>query len=216
MRHLLAGLLYLYPRTWRDRYGRELLTLAEDTQMKWSDPIDVITGALTMRIDGFRSMPVSQIVLALTLVGAVVGGIVAKTINAQYISAAVIFMDTEQQIAGKQFHDVFLRAITRRTIAEVIEQQNLYPDVRKRVPLEDVVERFKRNLRVSIARTSPKSGGSAVEIAFVHEDGRTAQRVTMSIIERLVATNASLAATGSPLAIKGDRRSGSSFDAGIS
>lgn len=50
MKPLIRGLTRLYPRWWRERYGREFQTLLEDADLKWRDAIDVLLSAIEMKV----------------------------------------------------------------------------------------------------------------------------------------------------------------------
>lgn len=51
MKILRRRLAKLYPRWWRERYGREFQTLLEDADLKWRDLIDVIVSAVEMKME---------------------------------------------------------------------------------------------------------------------------------------------------------------------
>ena len=50
MKRLALYLARLYPRRWRERYGRELEALLEDTQLTWRDLVDLARSSLEVRM----------------------------------------------------------------------------------------------------------------------------------------------------------------------
>ncbi|MBP7569177.1 MAG: hypothetical protein KBA95_03845 [Acidobacteria bacterium] len=62
--------------------------------------------------------------------------------------------------------------VTSRTKLEaIIREFNLYPELRQRLPLEDVVERMRRDIETPVVR------GDAFRVAYLAPDAQTAQRV---------------------------------------
>jgi hypothetical protein len=55
MKRLARRLARLYPRQWRVRYGREFEALLEDADLTWSGLLDVIAGALRVRIEAGKA-----------------------------------------------------------------------------------------------------------------------------------------------------------------
>ena len=61
-------------------------------------------------------------------------------------------MDVEPSIGSKRLHELYMRASTRRELTALIQAANVYPELQRRIPLENVVEQFKRDLRLSNAQ----------------------------------------------------------------
>jgi capsular polysaccharide biosynthesis protein len=179
-----------------------LLALVEDAGSRWSDLTDLLKGALVMRIGSVRTKPLSQIVLASLLAGAIIGGIVAKTMRTRYVSTAVVVIDDmEPRTASKRLSEVYMQGTTRRELSTLIQEQNLYPKQRERAPLEDVVEQFRRDIRMSVATRLGDTDNSAAVVSFVYDDGRTAQRVTNALVAKFIEVNATLPSPGTTMKV---------------
>ncbi len=50
MKRLLQWLVWMYPRSWRERYASEFRLLIQDALPRRTDLIDVFTGGLKMRL----------------------------------------------------------------------------------------------------------------------------------------------------------------------
>jgi uncharacterized protein involved in exopolysaccharide biosynthesis len=85
MKPLLRIAARLYPRCWRQRYGREFDALLEDVEPGWRELIDVATGALKMQIRTLATIPV-----LCTLAGGIVGGAIAMRTPRLFSSSATI------------------------------------------------------------------------------------------------------------------------------
>jgi hypothetical protein len=84
MRRLIRIAARWYPVWWRRRYGNEFDALLDDVTPGWRDVVDVFAGAITMQIKTL-GMPV-----ALALVGAAIGAVVATRLPPLYASTATI------------------------------------------------------------------------------------------------------------------------------
>jgi polysaccharide chain length determinant protein (PEP-CTERM system associated) len=93
-----------------------------------------------------------------------------------------------QRIAG-----IYQQIISRQSLTNLIQSHNLYPDDRKRYPMEDVIETMRRDIRMTALRdlnTGPAYGrqnrGAAFGISYSYSDRRLAQRICQDIISRFI------------------------------
>jgi len=97
-----------------------------------------------------------------------------------------------QKVAGIQ------QTITSRPIlTNVIQTYNLYPDDRKRRPMEDVIEKMRLDIRVgqSRGRGRGSEGGSIFSVSFSYPDKRLATQVCKDIITRFIDESTSSRST---------------------
>jgi uncharacterized protein involved in exopolysaccharide biosynthesis len=90
MKTLLRFAVWLYPSSWRRRYGAELEGLLDDLRPGWRDVFDLMNGALTMQIRTLRMIPVVGAVA-----GLVVGAVIVLRTPAVFASSATILIKAE-------------------------------------------------------------------------------------------------------------------------
>lgn len=74
--------------------------------------------------------------------------------------------------------------LSRNTLTNIIQTCDLYPALRKAVPMEDVVEQMRRDITIG----DPSVGGArtAFSVSFAYDNRYSAQRVTRDLVTRLV------------------------------
>jgi hypothetical protein len=187
MRLLIRCAARLYPGAWRARYGAELDALLEDTHAGWSEFADICKGAIKMQI---LSGSAWRFATVCGLAGLVVAGVIALRLPSQYQSMAVMRMapgDIGESVENLNRAEQDI--LSRRSLAAVIQKYDLYPEERKRVPLEDIVEGMRNQyIQIRMARipgsNAPASGFS---IAFDYDDPARAQAVTTDLTDRFTA-----------------------------
>ncbi|MBE0656769.1 MAG: hypothetical protein IH602_03710 [Bryobacteraceae bacterium] len=88
-----------------------------------------------------------------------------------------------QKVAG-----IHQTIVSRPILTNVIQTYNLYPDERKRRPMEDVIEQMRAAIGVGQLRGLGRgmSSGSAFSVTFSYSDKRLATQVCSDIITRFV------------------------------
>ncbi len=78
--------------------------------------------------------------------------------------------------------------VSRPVLTNVIQTYNLYPDERKRKPMEDVIEEMRRDIGVGRLQGLGRgiASGSAFSVSFSYSDKRLATQVCNDIITRFV------------------------------
>ncbi|GIU76911.1 MAG: chain-length determining protein [Bryobacteraceae bacterium] len=77
--------------------------------------------------------------------------------------------------------------ITRSSLQNLIQTYNLYPEDRKRLPMEDVIDRMRRSIGIDNIESYSRAGSSRYHVftvSFVYSDRRLAQRVVADLIDR--------------------------------
>jgi capsular polysaccharide biosynthesis protein len=193
MRRILLSLARCYPRLWRERYGLELMYVIENSTPRWRDCVDLLKGALVMRLQA----PGWSTVGAFAILGALLGACALMFIPKAYVSTAVV--EAPSREAARR---AVLEATSRRSLTGIINEQNLYAAERTQRPLEDVVHDMQKHIRLSSPTRGPiasQTGPVAMAVAFEHGDPRVAQRVTEVLTQRLTET---WARTASPTSLR--------------
>jgi hypothetical protein len=118
-----------------------------------------------------------------------IAGVAAWRTPSEYQSIAVLRMSPaplEERL--EKLNQAEQTILSRRSLATVIQKYNLYPEQRKREPLEEIVENL-RNRRIQIRMlTLPQSQAPALafSIAFDGEAPRKAQAVTTDLTAQFV------------------------------
>ena len=197
MRQLIRWTARLYPAPWRGRYGEELDALLEDIQPQWEDLFNVLLGALRMQMTTWNSL---KIVSAVALAGALVAGVFAVETPSRYVSTAVMRIAPADldRFAGLQ-----QQILSRQSLGEIITQPafNLYPEDRKKMPLEDVVENMRNKaLRFQLMQT--RGGGApAFLISCAYPDKFKAQAVVRELVARFAEQSVATQVAHGPSAV---------------
>jgi LPS O-antigen subunit length determinant protein (WzzB/FepE family) len=134
-------------------------------------------------------------IAAFAVAGLVAGAVVSFLLPDAYISTAVMRFSPpivpENPTApppvspAEQLQSMQQKILSRDSLAGIIERPaiNLYPELRAKEPLEDVVAYMRDHLTIRPA------GTSAFQISFTHPDPRTAQAVVRELVTRFVEQN---------------------------
>ena len=179
----------LYPAKWRQRYEAEFQALLDDIHPGWREFLNVLGGALKMRLlsGGSLYLKLAAAFAALGMLGALG---VSLAVTRQYASSAVLRVAPVSQSSGspdQQLLSATQQVVSRLGLAEIIQRQelNLYPDERLRLPLEDVVAKMASDLHIQPVRT--KESALAVRVEFRYRDPKKAQAVVNAISSEMSA-----------------------------
>lgn len=138
-------------------------------------------------------------ILGPVYVGLVLGVVIAYLWPDSYISSGMIrvvppqvptrFVQTNVSEEMTQRIEAIRQTLMRRDqLLNLIQTHNLYPDDRKRLPTEDIIERMRKDIHVgqvmSLMRGNQK--GAAFSVSFSYSDKRVAQKVCNDIITYFV------------------------------
>ena len=208
MRGLIRFLSRLYPTAWRERYGAEFAALLEDVEPDWRTLLDIVKGALEMRMGTWNLATISA---TTGLIGALVALGVSFVMPLRYASVAVLRISPPAQWGptleqGQAMKDSLMRLTniveSPASLVSVINSVDLYKDERARMPIEDVVQDMKKKISIApvIPRISgPKPKRMAVAIRFESDNPVTAQTVTRDLVARFLEQNIRDAASTGPM-----------------
>jgi len=77
--------------------------------------------------------------------------------------------------------------ITRSSLQNLIQTYNLYPDDRKRLPMEDVIDTMRKAIGIDNIESYSRSGAPRFHVftvSFVYSDRRLAQKICAELIDR--------------------------------
>jgi LPS O-antigen subunit length determinant protein (WzzB/FepE family) len=192
MRQLIRWVARLYPAGWRERYAAELDALIDDIQPKWQDLFNVLLGALRMRMATGSYL---KIMAFAGLAGALVAGVGALLTEDRYVSTAVVrftfagLTDRDRQGTLERLMRMEQEVFSRKSLGELMTQPalDLYPEDRKRMPQEDVVENLRKALRINLLdREGPTSSATTFEISCMYPDRFKAQSVVRVVVAKFV------------------------------
>jgi hypothetical protein len=190
MRQLIRWMARLYPAGWRERYAAELDALIDDIQPKWQDLFNVLLGALRMRMATGSYL---KIMAFAGLAGALVAGVGALLTEDRYVSTAVVrftfagLADSDRQGTLDRLRRMQQEVLSRKSLGELMTQSalDLYPEDRKRMPLEDVVENMRKGLRINLLE-GPNWRATTFEISCMYPDKFKAQSVVREVMAKFV------------------------------
>lgn len=187
MKILLHCAAWLYPASWRARYGFELEALAEDMNAGWRDIWDIVRGAVKMQI---LSGKTARFTAACGLAGLLAGGVIALRTRSEYHTVAVLQMapgNADDQV--DRLTHAEQQILSRGSLAGLVEKYDLYREERQQRPMDGIVSGM-RNRWIQIRMMRPASSdarGKTFSVAFDYPEPNTAQAVTADLSGRLVA-----------------------------
>jgi LPS O-antigen subunit length determinant protein (WzzB/FepE family) len=185
----------LYPPAWRNRYGAEFCALLEDVGPGWRDFWDVLRGALAMQMNLVWSF--RNVIVVCGLAGAMVAAIGAFQMDNRYVSDAVLKLTAaagakvDDGVMAKKLQRLMESSLTRGSLADIIQNKrlDLYKRERQYMPLEDIVQSMKRDIRVERIRPAGEDLSNVFQIQFKYADPVIAQAVTRELAEHLIDSN---------------------------
>ncbi|MBL8219614.1 MAG: hypothetical protein JNL62_10310, partial [Bryobacterales bacterium] len=122
-------------------------------------------------------MPAKHLYLAGTLTGVLTAAAAMYALSArEYTSEAVL---RPRQIQEMELTPVLQSTLSRSALTNIILTRNLYPEERRREPMDDTIERMRLQIRLT-------QKPDAVVISFRHRDPMTAHRVTQELTSRFL------------------------------
>jgi uncharacterized protein involved in exopolysaccharide biosynthesis len=191
----------LYPRSWREQYGKEFGALLDDIKPRWRVFANVLGAAIMMQMtNGTNWM---KLVAATAAFGAIVATAASFTLAPHYVSLATISVTPQadplrpaspeviQQRAAERVAGIEAEMLSRTNLAQVVRELNLYPSERRRIPLEDILERMRGDIRI---QARPSTEGSVAPIVFSvsfdYPDRVKAQAVVRDLAAKFGEANA--------------------------
>lgn len=191
MKRTLKFLARLYPRSWRKRYGAEFDALLEDATPSVRDTLDTLWGAFKMQV---TTWSFGRITLVGSLAGVLVAAAISFAVPLHYLSQSFVevtpvngsvpqsprhFMDNVAQ-------DVF----SRDSLGSIIQEHNLYPHARARMPLDAVIDIIRRNISLYLTPASPENPNAfRFTVQFDYSDPHVAQAVNAELTSRFIEGN---------------------------
>jgi hypothetical protein len=164
MKTLLRLATWLYPEKWRARYGQELHGLLDDVELVWHDVWDLAKGGLYMRL----GQSVMRLAVVLGLIGACVGGTVARMLPEEFRAHGVVFMQPRNGTSNPL--STLMTTLREANLRSIVDTHNLFPsrgDQREKL--------LRRSVRVNLLSKN------AFQVSFSYPDARTAQKVTRDL-----------------------------------
>jgi len=192
MKRTLKFLARLYPPRWRKRYGAELDALLEDATPSDRDAFDLLWGAFKMQV---TTWSFGRITLAGSLAGLLVAAAISFAVPLHYLSQSFVEVTAAEgtapqstiHLTGNVARDVF----SRDSLGSIIQEHNLYPRERARMPLDGVINIMRRNISLySLTVASPQNPNAfKFTVQFDYSDPRVAQEVNAELTSRLIEGN---------------------------
>ena len=184
----------LYPRWWRERYGEEFAALLEDSRPGLGASLDILKGALSMRLFVLSG---KRILLSGAVAGLAIGFASAFFLTPLYASHTIISIrtpDANSDVGGRDSIKLLSdRALSPAALTEIMDHWELYPQERTTTPKSALLEKFKHDIRISAAPpTAETRDALAFELTFIYPDRLIAQRVVNHLGHRFLVDNVRL------------------------
>jgi capsular polysaccharide biosynthesis protein len=181
MKRALWLLARLYPVAWRRRYGIEFDALLEDVPPNLRTLLNVLEGAFKMQLQTWTDM---KVVAALGVAGIIVAACVSLALPRQYESTAVVDIvgSTNSFAAADLVNQLLTRVLSRSSLSGLINREDLYHGERTRLPMDDMIERLRRDIKIVPAGL----GRTAFRVTVISDSPQHAQIVTQTLISSLL------------------------------
>jgi uncharacterized protein involved in exopolysaccharide biosynthesis len=177
MKRWIALAAALYPRSWREEFGDEFDALLDDVGPGWRVFANVLRGAIRMQMTTETNW--LKLVAAMAVAGAIVAGGASFLVPPHYVSSAVISVTPQpdpvrptspqvlQERAAERLAVLESQVLSRSGLSVIIQEPSLdlYKAERKRIPLEDVIQEMRSNIRIQ-ARSSTDGGLAPIVYGF--------------------------------------------------
>lgn len=193
MNRLAKWMMRLYPARWRKRYGDELDALLADTGADARVVADLAAGGVRMQ---FSTWSFPKLALVLGIGGLLLGAAGSFLLAPIYMSKATLQItpvatnESSTQTASMQMNAMIQQMATRvrsrTSLSRVINGLQLYKDELKTTPLEDVIERMRRDIRIEIVALPGDLAkhASAFNISFAYPDPAKARQTVAVLTDR--------------------------------
>jgi capsular polysaccharide biosynthesis protein len=187
MNRLAKWMMRLYPARWRRRYGDELDALLCETGADARVVADLLKGGVRMQ---FSTWSFAKLAVVLGIAGLLLGAAGSFLIAPIYESNATLEMTSLSSEPARTLLNSLIsqtdpEILSRTSLYSIINkpQLELYRNERKVMPLEDVIEQMKNDIRiVLIDQPGSKENSAAFEISFRYPDPAKAQAVTSTLV----------------------------------
>jgi len=202
MKRWIAFVATLYPRSWREEFGAEFGALLDDVRPCWRVFANVLGGALKMQMTTGTNW--LKLAAATAIAGVIVAWGLSFTVAPQYVSTAAMSItpqpdplrptppDVLRQRAAEKLAQRQTEILSRYDLSKIIQDPHLqlYQAERQRLPLEDLIEQMRRNIRIE---TRPSTDGGLAPIvftiAFTCPDGARTQATVRRITEIFIQSS---------------------------
>jgi hypothetical protein len=192
MKRILKLLARLYPPAWRNRYGAEFDAVLEDTTPRPQDAFNVLWGAIKMRLTNRNFV---RIVGPCAIGGTLIAAAIYSSLPPRFVSQTIFTINEPEPIAGAVVDPVLLslRQVTldRQFLASVIQEENLYPSERARLPANNLIDKMLKSIYIRpVALASSRKGDAAsFALQFEYSDPHAAQKVESELVSRFIRQN---------------------------
>jgi hypothetical protein len=197
MRRWIVLLAKCYPQGWRERYGVEFDALMEDVVPDWREFADVLGGAVKLQMQSETAY--LKLIGATAVLGVIASAGLSLVAPGRYVSSAVLRVNppkdagnaVSKEMAARQATQhlewMHQELVSRGSLAELIQRPSLdlYRAERQRVPLEDVIQKMRRDIEIRSVRGADRDG-LKISVSFAYANQFKAQAVARELTTRLV------------------------------
>jgi uncharacterized protein involved in exopolysaccharide biosynthesis len=195
MRPVARILIRLYPANWRVRYGEGFESLLDDCPPRWPGIFDLVKGAVKMQL----SVPAfPKLAFMLSITGLLAGLAISFVVDPRYVSTATMtlggsLVNSPSPGVRPNLREYFAQMqneiLSRTSLSTIIQDPNLelYMSERAKIPLEDVIEKMRKDTPITIE--APGSNYLVVRITFAYPDPIKARNTVQALIAKFIENN---------------------------
>ena len=203
MKRWIRFVALFYPRGWREEFGEEFDSVLDEVRPGWRVFGNVLKGAVAMRIsEGAGWM---KLVGATAAVGALAAfGMSFLASQQSYRSSATLNVisrtdpvrpespEIRQQRAFERVNEMRVQILSRSELSSIINDPRLllYKKELKTTPLDEVIERMRRDLQIQVVPPA-KDGPSSItlHVSFLYPDQAKAQETVLTVETKFLEQN---------------------------
>jgi uncharacterized protein involved in exopolysaccharide biosynthesis len=179
MKRAINAVIWLYPKSWRNRYQNEFNALLDDIPPTWRALFNVFGGALKMQMKIWSPW---KAVAAFAAAGLLCAIAFSFTVPDRYVSTSIITIEND---GPEGVSPIIQRMESRSVLTQLINEQGLYERERTHLPIQDIIEQMKANdIRVATAKST--KGLPAISISFAAGDAARAQRAALGLVQQFM------------------------------
>jgi uncharacterized protein involved in exopolysaccharide biosynthesis len=199
MKRWIALTAKLYPRSWREEYGEEFSALLDDVRPRWRVFANVLAGAIRMQLT--KGTNWLKLAVAMAVAGAIVAAGASFAVAPHYVSSAVISVTPQpdplrpvsseelRQRAAENLAGMEGEILSRTSLSQTVLALDLYEKERQRIPLEDVLQQMRQNIRIQARPSTDGLAPIVFSISFAYPDQALAQAAVRDLAAKFTQAN---------------------------
>jgi hypothetical protein len=119
------------------------------------------------------------------LIGAIAGIVTSFLSPRTYVSTTNLFIEPRRGSATDWINEATVYVLSKRSLRGIIESEGLYKRELERLPMEDLIEKMRRDIQVE--KIGQVGTVKEIRVSFRHEDGAAAELTTRALMDSMIS-----------------------------